>query len=134
MNPLIISRLIESGYQIFFPLHDDSELLLRNASGSILSCGARNACQDGDKSPLLKSVEGYDVVAVCDQATSTVWIIPSEILESRTSVRLGRKYDDYIIPPPSSLTYQEQRIKREILISSLKEKAREVGEKKGSSK
>ncbi len=45
--------------------------------------------------------------------TKNVWAIPSNALEGLTAIRLGKKYDDYLIPEPVSLEYKERKMNRE---------------------
>jgi len=139
IHPLIISRLIEENLEVFYPLSGKSELLVRSSNGEISRVIAVNACQDREGTPFLKNPfdkdrDLDDLVAVCERVTRTVWVIPSSLLEERTMIRLGKKYDDYIIPEPQSIAYQEQKRMRtgmmDLLKDEAREKAREMGGKK----
>ena len=128
MHQLIISRLIEAGYQIFLPIGGGSELIVRDLSGELRRCDTRNASIDGENSPVLRvSGRGFDLIAAFDPGSSSVWVIPKEELEDRMAIRLGKKWDDWLIPEPRSREYRERRDARRGFLKSLKEKARGVG-------
>ena len=133
MNPIILARLIDNYNDIFASL-DGSGLMIAEVGGSIRRILCMNACEDKDRAPILRNVptiENVDEIATFDKATKTVWLIPSELLEARTIIRLGKKYEDFIIPEPTSLTFEEQKRKRKDLLSTLLTQARNVGEKIG---
>ncbi len=127
MHPLIISRLIESGYQVFFPIGGGNELLVRDLDGEIKTCVARTASTNDEHSSVLKNQTGFDLIAAYDPATKNVWIIPSNVLENMTAIRLGRKYEEYLIPEPVSMEYRDRRKDRVRYYDSLKEKASKLG-------
>lgn len=129
MHQLIISRLIEAGYQVFIPIGEGSELIVRDSSGELRRCEARNASIDGENSPVLRvSGRGFDLIAAFDPGSLSVWVIPKEELEDRMAIRLGKKWDDWLVPEPRSREYQERRDARRGFLESLREKARGVGE------
>lgn len=133
-HPIIISRLIESGYQVFLPIDGGSELLIRSSDGIIQTCRAQTASIDVNRSSVLKTSEGFDVIAAFDPATRNVWVIPREVLEDRVAIRLGRKYDDYLIPEPRSKEWKERRRARGEYFDALRERAGEVAKEKGEQK
>ncbi len=63
MHSLIVSRLIESGYQVFLPVDGGNELLLIDLSGEIKTCMARTASVNDQNSSVLKVVQGFDLIA-----------------------------------------------------------------------
>ena len=128
MHQLIISRLIEAGYQVFLSVGNGSELIVRDPSGELRRCEARNASIDGENSPVLRvSGRGFDLIAAFDPGSSSVWVIPKEELEDRMAIRLGKKWDDWLIPAPISKEYQERRDARRGYLDALKKKAMGVG-------
>lgn len=132
MIPLIISRLIEKGCRIYIPLHKSFSIIIKDPNGELKTCELQNASQDTDRAPVARELREStaDLLGVADPLTKTVWIIPKEAFEGRRSVRLGRRYEEYIIPEPLSLSYQEQKEKRKEILSTLKETARALGERK----
>lgn len=135
MIPLIISRLIERGYKIYLPLHKSHSIVVQSPTGinqAFLLCELQNASLDLDRAPIARALrdEKADMLGVVDGITRTVWLIPCDAIEGRKAIRLGQRYEEYVIPEPSSLSYKEQREKRKMVLSHLKETARELGEKK----
>lgn len=134
VHSLIISRLIESGYQVFIPLGgDSSELLLITSEGKntiIKKCKARTASIDEGNSSVLKISDGaFDILAAFDPISMNVWAIPRDILENRKAIRLGKRYDDYLIPEPVSEAYRDRKKVRRGFLDDLKEQARDIGMK-----
>lgn len=129
MHPIIVSRLIESNYQVFIPVGGGSELLLKDSSGNIKTCKARIASTDTNHSSVLKSVRGFDVIAVYDPVTQNVWVIPSDVLEDLTAIRLGKKYDDYLVPEPRSVEFKERKKDQSRYLDQLKERAVQEAQK-----
>jgi len=127
-HQLIISRLIESGYQVFIPVSGGSEILLRSLDGRIQRCRARTASIDANGSSVLRISEGFDLIAVYDPVTKNVWGIPSEVLKGLTAIRLGKKWDDYLIPEPRSIEYKNRKASREEYLEALRDQARKKGE------
>lgn len=102
---------------------------MRDSSGELKVCDARNASIDGENSPVLRvSGRGFDLIAAFDPGSNSVWVIPKKELENRMAIRLGKKWDDWLVPEPRSKEYQERRDARRGFLKSLKEKARGVGE------
>lgn len=131
MNQIIISRLIEAGYDVYLPLNAE-DILVISEQGILKKVFCCNAFADADASPILKSndkASDCSYLSAIDKATSTVWLIPIELLESRTMIRLGKKYEDYVIPAPLGLTFDEQRRIRQDASSTLTDLAREIAEK-----
>lgn len=127
MNPIIISRLIESGYQVFLPVDGGSELLIRGLDQKVLTCRAQTASANSEFNSVFKIIKGFDMLAGYDPVTKNVWVIPSEILDGLTAIRLGKKYEDYLVPEPTSIEYKDRREKRQAYLDSLKQKASEIG-------
>lgn len=130
INPIILSRLLQEDerFDTFISLSKE-EVLIRYPDGEISLVLQINACRDKEGSPVLKcskKLRGIQMVAAYDAETKTVWVIPAEELEDRVSVRLGEKWEDYVIPPPSSLSFQERRKRRKDLKDRARELARDV--------
>ena len=130
-NPLIISRLIETGYRVFLPVDCDHQIVVGKAGSEgqafLQLCNTSNASQDSDKSPIMRCSEDAILSAVCDAATRTVWIIPASVTNGKTTVRLGKLCEEFIIPEPLSRSYLEQKELRQERFYALKERAFNVG-------
>lgn len=130
MNPLIISRLIESGYQVYLPIGgSSSELIVKNQEGILRTCRAQTASVDGDNSPILKVSGKADITAVVDVRTRNVWIIPTAEIEESTAIRLGKKWDDCLIPEPTSIEFKDRKKMRSGYLEELRKKAMNMGKK-----
>ena len=89
-----------------------------------------NASQDNDKTPLIRTPENkVDLVACADQVSRTVWLIPFGALESRKVIRLGPRYEEYVVPEPTSKTFQQQKLARIDALKALKERARAIAQR-----
>jgi len=89
-----------------------------------------NASQDNDKTPLIRTPENkVDLVACADQVSRTVWLIPFGALENRKVIRLGSRYEEYVVPEPTSKTFQEQKLARTNALRELKERARAIAQR-----
>ena len=131
MIPLILSRLIESNYQIYFPLFKSNIILVQRLGlTKIERCAVMNASQDKDNTPLIKlnriSDDKVDLICVCDPISRTVWSIPISSLENRKVIRLGSRYEEYVIPEPMSKTFQEQKAARIEKLKRLREEAQGI--------
>jgi len=139
MKSLIISRLIDSGYRVYIPLHKSHSIIIQKGlkesrdpfSLPLLLCELQNASTDSDRAPIARRPrdEEIDLLGVVDGITRTVWIIPREAFEGIRALRLGERYEEFIIPEPQSLSYKEQKKERKDVLQRLKDRAREVGEK-----
>jgi hypothetical protein len=67
-------------------------------------------------------------IACCDRVTRTVWLLPIEALEKKV-IRLGKNYDRYIIPEPTSKAYLEQKEIRRQKHQSIVDQAKAAVEK-----
>ena len=127
-HPLIISRLIESGRDVYLPIGTDELVTFTDDIGfEKIIC--INAYQDKDSTPFIKTptgIESYAYISCVDKETKTVWLLPVELFESRTMLRLGKKYEDFIIPPPISLTTEEQKRRRQDKNQNLASQAAEI--------
>ena len=128
MNPLIISRLIESGVEVFLQIGGEERILIKknNALSGVIACVV---AQDENHSPIarVQKMDGeIGFLAACDPVTRSVWLIPVSEVESMQTLRLGKKYDDYIIPEPLSMGWKEQRDQRVAAMSEIKERAKEA--------
>ena len=130
INPLIISRLIEAGYMVFIPIDGERVFVLaENEASELKKCVALNASRDGTNNPFVK-IEGINSTIACvDKTTRTVWLLPSVCERPSKILRLGRNYERYIVPEPTSLSYQEQKEMRKIVSFDLHEKAIETVKK-----
>lgn len=131
MDSIIISRLIEAGYRVHIPLHRTHVIIVQTPSGDLKTCELQNASQDQDRAPIARGLKDsrVDLLGVVDGLTKTVWVIPKDAFEGRHSLRLGERYEEYIIPEPFSLSYKDQKKKRKETLGMLKDAAREMGEK-----
>ena len=134
-NPLIISRLIEAGYQVFMPIDGDNQIVVGKAKAEnqafLQLCYTSNASQDSDKAPILRCKPDAVLSAVCDAATRTVWIIPSKMTIGKKVIRLGKLCEEFIIPEPLSRSFLEQKEIRQERFYALKERAYNVGKDLG---
>ena len=125
--------MIEAGYNLFLPLDNRSELVMECPNGQLLRCFLQNASIDKNRSPIARiPEEAFDrglFLAIYDKPTNSVWLIPPDQLESRQILRLGRKYEEFILPEPIGLSYKEQRDMRSARSSGLKEAAQEAADK-----
>lgn len=128
MNPLCISRLIESGYCVALPIGDDNTIIIARPGGQWIDCLCQNASQDSDSSPIFRVPLPVQLCAVCDRVTRTVWLLPPSIMEDRTILRLGNRYEEYILPEPLSLSSSEQKEERTEKMKALKDEARRTAE------
>ena len=125
-NPLIISRLIEVGYDIYLPLTGDNVIIVKAPiSDELEKCLTTTASQDKTKSPILRCPPEPMLTAVVDTPTRTVWIIPSRYTEGKQVLRLGHHYEEFIIPEPTSRSYIEQKELRAERMGNLKSRAYE---------
>ena len=135
MHELIVSRLIESGYQVFISVGMNADtLLVISPEGNIQKCRARTASIDKGNSSVLKISEremSVDIVAAFDPVSRNVWVIPSIELSGMTAIRLGKKWDDYLAPEPVSIEFKERKASRDAYLEGLMDRARGVADKKG---
>jgi len=101
---------------------------VKKEGGAIQTCLARTASVDNNRSSVLsiKRTAGFDLYGVYDPATKNVWVIPIEALEDRVAIRLGKRYDDYLIPEPKSEEYRERKKRRGRFLEALRERARGI--------
>ena len=130
INPLIISRLIEAGYMVFIPIDGERTFVIEEKQAfdcsELKKCIALNASRDGKNNPFIK-IEGINSTIACvDKTTRTVWLLPSVCERPGKILRLGKNYERYIVPEPTSLSYQEQKEMRKIVSFDLHEKAIEA--------
>ena len=130
MTSLIISRLIEKGFKVYIPLHRSHIIVVQGIDGALKRCELQNASIDKDRAPIARGFkESAELLGVVDGVTQTVWLIPADHIEGRQALRLGKRYEEYIIPEPQSLSYQEQKEKRAGILDELKNAARDLGAK-----
>lgn len=129
-NPLIISRLIEAGYSVFLPIDGGNTVIVKHQTEAFFTeCLTINVSQDQENSPILRCPPVPMLVAVCDVVTKTVWIIPAELVKDRKILRLGKQYEEYVIPEPTSSCYLEQKALRSERMEALKNRAKEIADK-----
>lgn len=131
INPLIISRLIEAGMEVFLPVDGGKEFVVREKDGRIKICVGLNAAKDGTNNSLVKIKGIASSIAVCDKVTRTVWFLPEDCDRPRDILRLGVHYEEFIIPEPNSLCYLEQKEKRKGTSLELLKRAQDIGERLG---
>ena len=128
MNPLCISRLIESGASVWIPA-DSSDIVIIDRGIGLEKCLCQNASVDEDHAPILRCPDKPILVAVADRSTKTVWLMPSDLMTDRTILRLGKRCDEYILPEPLSLSSEEQRAFKKEKMSLLREAAIDAARK-----
>lgn len=127
---LAISRLIEYGLRVYIPLQRTLNTIIVETEDSRLHrCKCVFSTADKSKNPIVKLYdpddrEKPDMVAVIDKLTKTVWLFPASIIKDKQSVRLGKPYEQFIIPEPTSLDYQQQKEIRQRRHIELREKAK----------
>ena len=130
INPLIISRLIEADFTVFLPIDGEkSFVIISKDTGMLIECIALNAAKDAENAPFIK-VEGITTAIACvDKTTRTVWFLPRDCYKPSKILRLGKNYEEFIIPEPNSLSYQEQKAMRKKTNPSLLLRAKEIAER-----
>ena len=124
-NPLIISRLIEAGKTLYIPIGGENIIIIQTLDGPV-PCHTTNVSQDQSNSPILRTPPVPMMTAACDALTKTVWLIPINAMEGKKICRLGKRYEEYIIPEPISKCYQEQKNARHYRLEELKKRAEQV--------
>jgi len=131
-SPIIISRLIEANYQVYLPISGESLIVLKCPQGALLLCETQNASDSKEGSPVARcpddAFERSIWLAVFDKVTGSVWLLAPELMEARKNLRLGKKYEDCILPEPLAIGWKEQRDIRANREDELKLRAREAME------
>ena len=134
MHPLVISRLIEAEYHVFIDTAGSNQILIVNKEGNIFKCEGLTASVSKEYNPIIRCPRpGINYIVAADAITKNVWLLPASLFESQTGIRLGKKYDDFLIPEPRSKEYQERKQIRDEYLQSLKDAAKQVAEVKGES-
>ena len=129
-HPLVISRLVESGFSIYLPLDGSNELYIRSKAISSLDpptrCKITIATASKDSNPIARVHNDKAQIAVLDLVTETVWLFPPGYCEDRINIRLGKETEQFVLPEPSSLSFIEQKEKRTSRLTSLKAQAKKM--------
>ena len=131
MHQLIISRLIESGIEIFLPLSNSEIFLIKtnHLLNIILPCKsviASSGGSDQTNSPVARVNRCKITLAVLDEFSRTVWLLPESFCSDQVNLRMGEKLEEFILPEPSSLSFLEQKEKRSGRLNDLQEQARNM--------
>jgi len=139
---LSIEALSKNGYVVYIPLHDfqPQRIVAVKMKASIRANQAYNLCalmkphKPEIGSPTLripKHPDTYDYILGVDTDSEKVWMIPIEDVLNMSVIRLGERYNNYIILGKTDIFKQALEDKRTkadtvAVASKLREKINEV--------
>ena len=127
-HQLIISRLLASKIEIFLPLSDSSIFYIKKDRflDLLLPCKSLLSASDREHTPIARVNRTKISLAILDQFTETVRLLPEGFCSTQVNLRLGEKLEEFILPEPSSKSFQEQREERTGRLSKLKAQAKSM--------
>jgi len=114
---IVLSKLITSNYQVFIPVFSEiKDVLVVSSKSGLEFCLCLSAyLQKGeDSAPVLSLTKqrdneqrmmkenDFDSILVVEENSQTVWKIPLNLISSNQIIRLGKKYENYILKPAIS--------------------------------